>query len=119
MSVANSWQAEYRDINNLVDLAGATNLERFVPDADHINALLEPLRRYIHDLAARSCGRRGRNRIAEGEQQGGAVGERATSPLTTLMASIHGTVAAVTSGWPSPAGIPIQETNRQQRRMLL
>jgi len=24
-----------------------------VPDADHINALLEPLRRYIHDLAAR------------------------------------------------------------------
>ena len=39
--------------NNLVDLAGATNLERFVPDADHINALLEPLRRYIHDLATR------------------------------------------------------------------
>ena len=70
--------------NNLVNLAGATNLDRFVPDADHINALLEPLRRYIHNLAARSCGRRGRNRIAEGEQQGGAVRERATSPVTPM-----------------------------------
>ena len=39
--------------NNLINLAGATNLDRFVPDADHINALPKPLCRYSHDLATR------------------------------------------------------------------
>ena len=41
-------------LNNLVNLAGATDLDRFVPDPDHINALPEPLRKYIHDLATRA-----------------------------------------------------------------
>ena len=72
--------------NNLVNLAGATDLDRFVPDADHLNALLEPL-----CTGTSLTLRRGpilpatwRNRIAEGEQQGGGVGKRATSPVTPL-----------------------------------
>jgi endogenous inhibitor of DNA gyrase (YacG/DUF329 family) len=39
---------------DLVNLASATDLDQFVPDADHINALPGPLRRYIHDLETRA-----------------------------------------------------------------
>jgi len=41
-------------LNNLVTLALATEMDQFVPDADHINALPGPLRRYIHDLETRA-----------------------------------------------------------------
>ena len=39
---------------DLVNLALATEMDRFIPDADHINALPGPLRRYIHDLETRA-----------------------------------------------------------------
>ena len=39
---------------DLVSLALATDLDTFVPDADHINALPGPLRRFIHDLETRA-----------------------------------------------------------------
>src|SRR5882724_8588652 len=41
-------------LNDLVTLAIATDLDTFVPDADHINALPGPLRRFIHDLETRA-----------------------------------------------------------------
>ena len=41
-------------LNDLVTLALATEMDKFVPDADHINALPGPLRRYIHDVEARA-----------------------------------------------------------------
>jgi hypothetical protein len=39
---------------DLVNLALATEMDSFIPDADHINALPGPLRRYIHDLETRA-----------------------------------------------------------------
>jgi hypothetical protein len=39
---------------DLVNLTMATEMDRFIPDADHINALPGPLRRYIHDLETRA-----------------------------------------------------------------
>jgi hypothetical protein len=39
---------------DLVNLALATEMDKFIPDADHINALPGPLRRYIHDLETRA-----------------------------------------------------------------
>jgi hypothetical protein len=41
-------------LNDLVTLALATEMDRFVPDADHINALPGPLRKFIHDLETRA-----------------------------------------------------------------
>ena len=41
-------------LNDLVTLALATEMDKFIPDADHINALPGPLRKYIHDLEARA-----------------------------------------------------------------
>jgi hypothetical protein len=41
-------------LNDLVTLAIATDLDTFVPDPDHINALPGPLRKYIHDLETRA-----------------------------------------------------------------
>ena len=41
-------------LTDLVNLASATDLDKFVPDPEHINALPGPLRRYIHDLATRA-----------------------------------------------------------------
>lgn len=37
-----------------VAFALATEMDCFVPDADHINALPGPLRKYIHDLETRA-----------------------------------------------------------------
>jgi hypothetical protein len=39
---------------DLVNLALATEMDKFIPDADHTNALPGPLRRYIHDLETRA-----------------------------------------------------------------
>jgi hypothetical protein len=39
-------------LEDLVTLA--TNLDEFLPDSGHINALPRPLRRYIHDLETRA-----------------------------------------------------------------
>ena len=39
-------------LNDLVALA--TEMDAFIPDADHINALPGPLRKYIHDLETRA-----------------------------------------------------------------
>jgi hypothetical protein len=39
---------------DLVTLALATEMDKFIPDADHINALPGPLRRYIHVLETRA-----------------------------------------------------------------
>jgi hypothetical protein len=39
---------------DLVNLALATEMDKFIPDADHINALPGPLRRVIHDLETRA-----------------------------------------------------------------
>ena len=41
-------------LNDLVTLTLATEMDRFIPDADHINALPGPLRQYIHDLETRA-----------------------------------------------------------------
>jgi hypothetical protein len=41
-------------LNDLVTLALATDMDTFIPDADHINALPGPLRSYIHDLETRA-----------------------------------------------------------------
>jgi hypothetical protein len=43
-----------RILNDRITLALATEMDRFVPDPDHINALPGPLREYIHDLATRA-----------------------------------------------------------------
>jgi hypothetical protein len=40
-------------LNDLVTLALATEMDKFIPDADHINALPGPLRKYIQDLETR------------------------------------------------------------------
>ena len=40
-------------LNDLVTLALATEMDKFIPDADHINALPGPLRKYIHHLETR------------------------------------------------------------------
>jgi hypothetical protein len=39
-------------LNDLVTLT--TDMDKFVPDPEHINALPGPLRRYIHDLETRA-----------------------------------------------------------------
>ncbi|MEO8597327.1 MAG: hypothetical protein ABI759_28670 [Candidatus Solibacter sp.] len=39
---------------DLVTLALATDMDTFVPDAEHINALPGPLRRFIRDLETRA-----------------------------------------------------------------
>ena len=50
-------------------MALATEMDKFIPDADHINALPGPLRKYIHDLETRRSGwGRGGDCLAEGEQ---------------------------------------------------
>ena len=41
-------------LNELVTLAMATEMDKFIPDADHINALPGPVRRYIRDLETRA-----------------------------------------------------------------
>src|SRR5260370_24946660 len=41
-------------LNDLVTLALATEMDTFIPDPDHINALPGPLRSYIHDLETRA-----------------------------------------------------------------
>ena len=41
-------------LNDLVTLAMATEMDKFIPDADHINALPGPVRRYIRDLETRA-----------------------------------------------------------------
>jgi hypothetical protein len=41
-------------LKDLVNLALATEMDRFIPHADHINALPGPLRRYVHDLETRA-----------------------------------------------------------------
>jgi len=41
-------------LNDIITLARATEMDKFVPDADHINALPGPLRRYVHDLEIRA-----------------------------------------------------------------
>ena len=41
-------------LNDLVTLALATEMDKFVPDPDHINALPGPLRKYVHDLETRA-----------------------------------------------------------------
>jgi hypothetical protein len=41
-------------LNDLVTLALATEMDKFIPEADHINALPGPLRKYIHDLETRA-----------------------------------------------------------------
>jgi hypothetical protein len=37
-------------LNDLVTPALATDMDKLIPDANHINALPGPLRKYIHDL---------------------------------------------------------------------
>src|ERR1039457_295425 len=41
-------------LNDLVTLSLATEMDKFVPDPDHINALPGPLRKYVHDLETRA-----------------------------------------------------------------
>jgi hypothetical protein len=41
-------------LNDLVTLAVATEMDEFIPDADHINALPGPPRKYIHELETRA-----------------------------------------------------------------
>ena len=41
-------------LNDLVTLALATDMDKFVPDPEHINALPGPLRSFIHDLSTRA-----------------------------------------------------------------
>jgi hypothetical protein len=52
-----------------VTLALATEMGNFMPDADHLNALPGPLRKYIHDLETRAdpAGDVGGDCIAEGD----------------------------------------------------
>ena len=45
----NTW-----NLRDLASLALAGGMDTFVPDAEHINALPEPVRRYIHDLETRA-----------------------------------------------------------------
>ena len=41
-------------LNELVTLAMATEMDKFIPDADHINSLPGPVRRYLRDLETRA-----------------------------------------------------------------
>jgi hypothetical protein len=46
-------QVESWPLHDLASLALTGGMDTFIPDPEHINALPEPVRRYIHDLAIR------------------------------------------------------------------
>ena len=46
-------QVESWPLHDLASLALTGGMDTFIPDPEHINALPEPVRRYIHDLATR------------------------------------------------------------------
>jgi hypothetical protein len=115
----NAW-----NLRDLASLALAGGMDTFIPDADHINALPEPVRRYIHDLETRAdpagdvaelallkennaaLWKRVRELEAENGRRGGP--EATTSDLAVELQRVYDSEINMRIGWFWDGGVDVR-----------